>query len=67
VPQTLVGRFFGASAASVTVSARNFALWSDYSGYSPDIQSEFDAVAGRADFFTLPPPKRLGIRFDVAF
>jgi hypothetical protein len=42
-------------------------LWSDYSGYSPDIQNEFIAVAGRADFFTLPPPRRLGLRFELSF
>lgn len=67
VPQAAARRFFRASSASVTVSGRNLKLWTDYSGFSPDIQNEFDAIAGRADFFTLPPPQRLGIRLDVAF
>ena len=67
VPERAARRFFGASSASVTLSARNVKVWTDYSGFNPDIQNEFDAVAGRADFFTLPPMRALGLRFDVAF
>lgn len=67
VPESVVDRLFGASAASVRVSGRNLKLWTDYSGFSPDVQNEFDAIAGRADFFTVPPPQRIGIRFDVSF
>jgi hypothetical protein len=66
VPQALASRL-GAGSASITLSGRNLKLWTDYSGFSPDIQNEFDAIAGRADFFTLPPPRRFGIRLDIAF
>jgi hypothetical protein len=58
---------FRASAASITLSARNVAMWSDYSGFNPDVQNEFDAIAGRADFFTLPPSRRFGLRVDLSF
>lgn len=54
-------------SGSLTVSARNVAVWSDYSGFYPDVQNEFDAIAGRADFFTLPPPRRVSVRLDFDF
>ena len=66
LPDGLAERFFRAAGASVTLSGRNLAMWTDYSGFSPDIQNEFEAVAGRADFFTLPPARRLGIRLDLS-
>jgi TonB-dependent starch-binding outer membrane protein SusC len=67
LPDHLAERFFRTGGASITLSGRNLAVWSDYSGFSPDIQNEFDAVAGRADFFTLPPARRLGLRLDLSF
>jgi hypothetical protein len=57
----------GASSAQVAVTARNLALWTPYSGFNPDVQSEFAAIAGRADFFTLPPPRRFGVRLNLSF
>jgi len=62
-----VGRRVGARSASVTLAGRNLVTWSDYSGFSPDVQNEFDAIAGRADFFTLAPPRRFAVSMDVEF
>lgn len=67
LPDKVAGRIMGAHSASISVSGRNVALWSNYSGFNPDVQNELDALAGRADFFTLPPPRRLGLRLDLTF
>jgi TonB-dependent starch-binding outer membrane protein SusC len=57
----------GASSASISLAGRNLAVWSDYSGFNPDVQNEFDAVAGRADFYTLPPARRWVLSLDLEF
>jgi TonB-linked SusC/RagA family outer membrane protein len=62
-----LGRRLGAGSASVTLAGRTLVTWSDYSGFSPDVQNEFDAIAGRADFFTLAPPRRWAVSLDVEF
>jgi TonB-dependent starch-binding outer membrane protein SusC len=67
LPDKVAGKIMGAHSASLSVSGRNVALWSNYSGFNPDVQNELDALAGRADFFTLPPPRRLGLRLDLTF
>lgn len=67
LPDKVAGKLMGAHSASISVSGRNVALWSNYSGFNPDVQNELDALAGRADFFTLPPPRRLGLRLDLTF
>lgn len=67
LPAGLADRFFRAAGGSITLSARNLKIWTDYSGFNPDIQNEFDATAGRADFFTLPPARRLGLRVELSY
>ena len=67
LPEGMASRFFRAAGGSITLSARNLKIWTNYSGFNPDIQNEFDATAGRADFFTLPPARRLGIRVELAY
>ncbi|HVH12134.1 MAG TPA: TonB-dependent receptor, partial [Longimicrobium sp.] len=57
----------GASSASISLAGRNLAVWSDYSGFNPDVQNEFDAIAGRADFYTLPPARRWVVSLDLEF
>lgn len=66
LPTRLVRRF-GASSASLTLAGRNLVTWTDYSGFSPDVQNEFDAIAGRADFYTLPAPRRWAVSLDFDF
>lgn len=67
LPGQIAGKLTGARSASVSLSARNVFMWSSYSGFNPDVQNELDALAGRADFFTLPPARRLGLRLDLTF
>jgi len=59
-----------ANRTSVTLSARNLALWTSYRGLDPDIQrfstqglEQFDS----AEFFMLPPGRRYAVRFSFGF
>jgi TonB-linked SusC/RagA family outer membrane protein len=67
LPERVAKNVMRLESASITLSGRNLALWSSYTGFNPDVQNELDALAGRADFFTLPPPRRLGLRLDLTF
>lgn len=64
---SFLGHRLGASSASLTLAGRNLKMWTDYTGLNPDVQNEFDAIAGRADFYTLPPPRRWALSLDVEF
>lgn len=66
LPAMLIDRL-PTQGGAITLSARNVAVWHDYSGFYPDVQNEFDAVAGRADFYTLPPSRRFTARIDLDF
>lgn len=67
LPVDLARRMLRSQSASISMSGRNLLFWSPYSGFYPDVQNEFDAIAGRADFFTLPPSRRIGLRVDVTY
>jgi hypothetical protein len=66
LPDDIMSRL-PAQTGSLSISGRNLKVWSDYSGFYPDVQNEFDAIAGRADFYTLPPPRRFTMRLDFGF
>ena len=71
----LPGRFaerVGASAASFTVGGRNLALWSDYSGFDPEVLAQATRNVGaatfaREDFLTVPQPRRLVLKMNLSF
>ncbi|HUQ98470.1 MAG TPA: SusC/RagA family TonB-linked outer membrane protein [Gemmatimonadaceae bacterium] len=65
LPAQFSRKMIGAQTATVSLSARNVFMWSGYTGFNPDVQNELDALAGRADFFTLPPARRFGLRLDL--
>jgi hypothetical protein len=58
VPQQYLGRL-GPSGASITISGRNLALWSDYSGIDPETNSYGGRTFLRVDAFATPNPRRL--------
>ena len=58
---------FRATTASITLAGRNLALWTDYSGPDPEVISDADANFGRTEFLTLPQPRRLLARINIAF
>jgi hypothetical protein len=65
LPRGLANRF-RASSASVTLAARNVALWTKYSGPDPEINSSTGSFS-RSDFLTVPSPRRWVARFNVQF
>jgi TonB-dependent starch-binding outer membrane protein SusC len=59
---------FRATNASLTLAGRNLALWTDYSGFDPEVIS---GVATnqflRQDFLTVPPDRRFVMRVNLGF
>ncbi|MBK6487683.1 MAG: SusC/RagA family TonB-linked outer membrane protein [Gemmatimonadetes bacterium] len=67
VPRTMLGagsRFL--QGAAVTLAFQNVALWSDYSGPDPEVNSQTGAFS-RQDFLTVPNPKRTILRVNFNF
>lgn len=62
-----VAALFRANSATLTVAGRNLALWTDYLGPDPEVLSAATAGFGRTDFLTLPQPRRLVARVNLAF
>jgi TonB-dependent starch-binding outer membrane protein SusC len=56
-----------ASAASVTLAAHNVALWSDYSGIDPEVNSYGDVNFSRADAYPVPMLRRVSLSVNVGF
>ena len=57
----------GASRGSFSVTAENLFLLTSYSGLDPEINFAGGSQSTRAEFFTLPPPKRVTGRFSISF
>lgn len=67
LPQGLTGRLGRRiQSASLTLALQNVALWTDYSGPDPEINSQTGAFS-RQDFLTVPNPKRSVLRFNITF
>ena len=68
-----VARRVGAGSASLTVGARNLALWTKYGGPDPEVLSAATgAGAGtasfaREDFLTVPQPRRVVVKLNLSF
>ena len=61
-----------ASGASLTVGARNLALWSDYPGHDPEVLAQATRNTGantfqREDFLTVPQPRRWIAKINLTF
>ena len=66
VPQNLVRRS-GAASASFVLSGRNLALWSDYEGVDPEVNSYGGRSFVRADAYALPMARRLSAGFNIQY
>jgi hypothetical protein len=67
LPESLVGRVGGRSA-TVTLSGRNLATWTDYTGLDPELN--FDGPSdnfGLTELLTAPPVRYFTLRLNVAF
>jgi aspartate oxidase len=65
LPEQMSGRF-GARAASLTLAARNLALWTGYNGADPEVL-QANTNFTRSDFLTVPPARRWVVRANVTF
>ncbi len=66
LPQRLVART-GASAASISISGRNLALWSDYSGIDPEVNSYGGRLFVRADAYAAPMTRRFAASINLTY
>ena len=55
-----------AKALSVTVSGRNLATWTDYTGFDPEIANN-PTNFSTAEFLTQPPVRYFTARINVTF
>ena len=62
-------RIFNAGGLSLTVSARNLGLWSNYSGFDPEVISGLSAANtfSTTDFLTNPPSRTYTLRVNFNF
>lgn len=68
MPRTLFGNVPLVQGASLSVAARNLALFSDYTGADPEVNSYGQANLARGeDFFTLPQARTIISTFRVEF
>jgi hypothetical protein len=56
-----------AAAASLTVGGRNLALWTNYTGFDPEVLSATSSNFGTQDFLTAPPVRRITARLNLTF
>ena len=66
LPQMWIGRV-GATRGSFTIAAENLLLFTNYSGLDPEVSFAGGSQSLRAEFFTLPPAKRITGRLSISF
>ena len=68
LPETLLGSIRGVRSASVNLSARNLAVWTDYRGVDPEsFRGAGSSVDTGDDFQGLGPPSYFILRLNVGF
>lgn len=66
-PDTFARRLFGARGLSFTLSGRNLATWTDYTGFDPEVNFAGQANFSQGDFLTQPPVRFYTARIDLNF
>lgn len=67
VPKRYLDKLWGLTqGATIQFGMQNLGLWTDYEGPDPEVVTDSGNFS-RADFFTLPTPKRMLLRFDLTF
>ena len=68
LPETLLDRVRGVSSASLNLSARNLAVWTDYRGVDPEsFRGAGSSVDQGDDFQGLGPPSYFIVRLNLGF
>jgi TonB-linked SusC/RagA family outer membrane protein len=66
VPASWAGRL-GFSNLGVTFAGRNLAVWTDYSGFDPEVNSNATALFSSSDFLAQPPVRYFVLRLNANF
>ncbi|HEU4562408.1 MAG TPA: hypothetical protein VFS20_31550, partial [Longimicrobium sp.] len=66
LPQRLAGRA-GAENASVTLAGHNLALWTDYSGIDPEVNTYANRNFTRVDAYAAPMMRRVTVSLNLGF
>ncbi|HEU0054416.1 MAG TPA: TonB-dependent receptor, partial [Longimicrobium sp.] len=66
LPRQWIGRT-GASSAALTVSGRNLALWTDYSGIDPEVNSYGNRSFVRTDAYAAPMNRRVAVSLNLTY
>ncbi len=53
-------------SASLTFAMQNVKLWTDYSGWDPEVNAQSNGFS-REDFLTMPNPRTSVLRFNITF
>jgi TonB-dependent starch-binding outer membrane protein SusC len=69
LPQSILSRVGnGISGARLTLSARNFKTWTNYTGLDPEVSNFGNRAVGRAiDVTPFPPSRSIWLGLDVTF
>jgi hypothetical protein len=57
----------GARSARITLSGRNLATWTDYSGLDPEISGSGPLGLGQAEAYGQPPVRYFSVRLNVGW
>lgn len=57
----------GADKVSLTVGGRNLALWTDYTGFDPEVNSNNGTNFTTSDFLAQPPTRQWTTRLNITF
>ncbi|HVT38630.1 MAG TPA: TonB-dependent receptor, partial [Gemmatimonadaceae bacterium] len=66
LPSSMSGRM-GASEVTITLAGHNLALWSDYTGADPEVNSYGGRLFARADTYTVPMLRRWTLALNATF
>lgn len=66
LPRSWIART-GASSASITLAGRNLALWSDYSGIDPEVNTYGNRSLVRVDAYAAPMNRRISIALNLTY
>ena len=67
LPERLAGRLARARGVSLTLAGNNLAVWTDYSGVDPEVNSDAQSNFIQSDFLSQAPIRRWSARFNVNF
>ena len=60
-------RAFGGDRLGITLSGRNLATWTKYTGIDPEVNGQGEANFAQRDFLSLPALRSYNIRLNLGF